>query len=163
MRVICASALVRAAQPAASAESDLQAQAPGSRCVAALDRGEALAGESGSGKSTIARLLARVCKPTAGTIVFQGEPLPRIRSRRDAMRYSGLVPMVFQDPRGDGQPPARAAGKTPFAADVAAAASQAVQVRSALTEGRSLGGSQHGSSGQRGASADRLPRCCAVP
>ena len=58
----------------------------------------ALAGESGSGKSTIARLLARIYKPTAGEIYFQGRPLSRIRSRRDALRYSGLVPMVFQDP-----------------------------------------------------------------
>jgi peptide/nickel transport system ATP-binding protein len=58
----------------------------------------ALAGESGSGKSTIARVLARVYKPTAGEIYFQGRPLSQIRSRRDALRYSGLVPMVFQDP-----------------------------------------------------------------
>jgi peptide/nickel transport system ATP-binding protein len=58
----------------------------------------ALAGESGSGKSTIARVLARVYKPTAGEIFFQGRPLSQIRSRRDALRYSGLVPMVFQDP-----------------------------------------------------------------
>ena len=58
----------------------------------------ALAGESGSGKSTVARLLARVYRPTAGTITFAGEPLTRIRSRRAALRYSGQVPMVFQDP-----------------------------------------------------------------
>jgi peptide/nickel transport system ATP-binding protein len=58
----------------------------------------ALAGESGSGKSTIARVLARIHKPTAGEIYFQGKPVSRIRSRRDALRYSGLVPMVFQDP-----------------------------------------------------------------
>ena len=58
----------------------------------------ALAGESGSGKSTIARVLARIYKPTAGEIYFQGKPVSRIRSRRDALRYSGLVPMVFQDP-----------------------------------------------------------------
>jgi peptide/nickel transport system ATP-binding protein len=58
----------------------------------------ALAGESGSGKSTIARVLARIYKPTAGEIYFQGRPLSQIRSRRDALRYSGLVPMVFQDP-----------------------------------------------------------------
>jgi peptide/nickel transport system ATP-binding protein len=58
----------------------------------------ALAGESGSGKSTIARLLARIYKPTAGEIYFEGKPLSQIRSRQDQLRYSGLVPMVFQDP-----------------------------------------------------------------
>jgi peptide/nickel transport system ATP-binding protein len=58
----------------------------------------ALAGESGSGKSTIARLLARIYKPTAGEITYDGKPLTRLRSRRDQLRYSGQVPMVFQDP-----------------------------------------------------------------
>jgi peptide/nickel transport system ATP-binding protein len=58
----------------------------------------ALAGESGSGKSTIARLLARIYKPTAGEISYEGKPLSQLRSRRDRLRYSGQVPMVFQDP-----------------------------------------------------------------
>jgi len=58
----------------------------------------ALAGESGSGKSTIARLLARLYKPTGGEIYFQDRPLSAIRSRRDVLRYRGDVPMVFQDP-----------------------------------------------------------------
>jgi peptide/nickel transport system ATP-binding protein len=64
----------------------------------------ALAGESGSGKSTIARLLARIYSPTSGEVYFEGTPVSRIRSRRDRLRYSGLVPMVFQDPFGSMNP-----------------------------------------------------------
>ncbi|MEU4291302.1 ABC transporter ATP-binding protein [Kribbella sp. NPDC026596] len=58
----------------------------------------ALAGESGSGKSTIARLLAGVYKPTSGEIYYQGRPVSSMRSRRDQLAYRGDVPMVFQDP-----------------------------------------------------------------
>jgi peptide/nickel transport system ATP-binding protein len=58
----------------------------------------ALAGESGSGKSTIARLLARIYQPTAGEIYFEGRPLSGLRSRTDMLAYRGDVPMVFQDP-----------------------------------------------------------------
>jgi peptide/nickel transport system ATP-binding protein len=64
----------------------------------------ALAGESGSGKSTIARVLARISKPTSGEVYFEGRPVSQIRSRRDRLRYSGLVPMVFQDPFGSMNP-----------------------------------------------------------
>jgi peptide/nickel transport system ATP-binding protein len=58
----------------------------------------ALAGESGSGKSTIARLLARIYEPTAGTIAFEGKDVATMRHRRDQLRYASEVPMVFQDP-----------------------------------------------------------------
>jgi len=58
----------------------------------------ALAGESGSGKSTIARLLAMVYQPSGGEIYFRGKPLSHLKSRKDVMAYRGEVPMVFQDP-----------------------------------------------------------------
>jgi peptide/nickel transport system ATP-binding protein len=58
----------------------------------------ALAGESGSGKSTIARLLAGIYQPTAGEIYFGGRPLSQAKSRADTLAYRGEVPMVFQDP-----------------------------------------------------------------
>jgi len=58
----------------------------------------ALAGESGSGKSTIARLLARIYQPTGGEIYFGGKPLSGLKSRADTLAYRSDVPMVFQDP-----------------------------------------------------------------
>ena len=58
----------------------------------------ALAGESGSGKSTIARLLAKVYEPTSGHILFEGRRLDQLRGRRETLAYRGDVPMVFQDP-----------------------------------------------------------------
>lgn len=56
-----------------------------------------LVGESGCGKSTVARMLLRLIEPTAGEIFFAGEPMPAAHSR--AMR--GLrrrMQVVFQDP-----------------------------------------------------------------
>jgi oligopeptide/dipeptide ABC transporter ATP-binding protein len=58
----------------------------------------ALAGESGSGKSTVARLLAQVYRPTSGEIRYQGRSLASMRTRRQRLEYRSDVPMVFQDP-----------------------------------------------------------------
>jgi ABC-type glutathione transport system ATPase component len=56
-----------------------------------------LVGESGSGKSTVARMLLRLIEPTAGEILFEGEPLPPASSTRmRALRRR--MQIVFQDP-----------------------------------------------------------------
>src|SRR3954465_7715836 len=58
----------------------------------------ALVGESGSGKSTVARLLARLQVPTAGSVLFEGGDVSRVRRRRDVLRYRSQVQLIFQDP-----------------------------------------------------------------
>ncbi|WP_086709290.1 ABC transporter ATP-binding protein [Streptomyces antimycoticus] len=54
----------------------------------------ALVGASGSGKSTVARMIARLEKPTSGTIAAVGAEGTRIQDRH----YRDHVQMVFQDP-----------------------------------------------------------------
>jgi peptide/nickel transport system ATP-binding protein/oligopeptide transport system ATP-binding protein len=56
-----------------------------------------LVGETGSGKTTAARLILRLLDPTAGTIRFQGEDVTRVRGGRlKALRRE--MQMIFQDP-----------------------------------------------------------------
>jgi ABC-type glutathione transport system ATPase component len=56
-----------------------------------------LVGESGCGKSTVARMLLRLIEPTAGEVLFEGRPLPAASST--AMRaLRRRMQIVFQDP-----------------------------------------------------------------
>ena len=50
-----------------------------------------LVGESGCGKTTLARTLVGLRKPETGQVLFHGKPL-------DSDRLSGKLQMVFQDP-----------------------------------------------------------------
>lgn len=61
-----------------------------------LDAGKvtALVGESGAGKTTVARMLAKIVKPDAGEILLDGKPAPTGRSKS----YAAQVQMIFQDP-----------------------------------------------------------------
>jgi oligopeptide/dipeptide ABC transporter ATP-binding protein len=58
----------------------------------------ALAGESGCGKTTLARTLLGLEKPSAGTVSFKGTPLAYRGSALKAHRRS--VQLVLQDPTG---------------------------------------------------------------
>jgi peptide/nickel transport system ATP-binding protein len=64
----------------------------------------ALAGESGSGKSTVARLILRLLDSSDGELVFDGRDVTHQRRRRDMLRYRSQVQMIFQDPFGSLNP-----------------------------------------------------------
>ncbi len=63
----------------------------------------ALAGESGSGKTTIARLLLLLDKPTKGSLVFEEKELTQL-SPQDLAWYRHRVSAVFQDAAGSLNP-----------------------------------------------------------
>ncbi len=58
-----------------------------------------LVGESGCGKTTVARALIGLAKPTAGRITFEGKDVTA-RSRDDLVRLRQRIQVVYQDPHG---------------------------------------------------------------
>ncbi|MFV0535512.1 MAG: ABC transporter ATP-binding protein [Cumulibacter sp.] len=64
-------------------------------------RGEivGLIGESGSGKSTVARAILGLVNPSGGQIRLDGQPVSTYgRAQRQALRRTGTIQYVFQDP-----------------------------------------------------------------
>ncbi|UOQ87780.1 ATP-binding cassette domain-containing protein [Agromyces endophyticus] len=56
----------------------------------------ALVGQSGSGKSTIAKIITQLERQSEGQVLLDEQPIPR--SGRALRRYRAQVRMVFQDP-----------------------------------------------------------------
>ncbi|WP_249664185.1 ATP-binding cassette domain-containing protein, partial [Lysinibacillus sp. D4B1_S16] len=56
-----------------------------------------IVGESGSGKSTFGRTGLKLVEPTAGEVLYKGQPIQHLKGNK-LQSYRNQMPMIFQDP-----------------------------------------------------------------
>jgi len=71
-----------------------------------IDEGRTLAvvGESGCGKTTLARLLMKLHEPSAGEILVDGKSINTIKGKKAVKHFRSRIQMIFQDPFGSLNP-----------------------------------------------------------
>src|SRR3546814_13887351 len=65
-----------------------------------INKGEtfSLVGESGCGKSTVARLIVGLYEPSAGSVNFEGYEVGPLTERKKHRDIQARMQMIFQDP-----------------------------------------------------------------
>jgi peptide/nickel transport system ATP-binding protein len=65
-----------------------------------LEKGKviSLIGESGSGKTTVGRMILKLLRPTSGEIIYRGQDITEIEKKSKKKEYYRKVQAIFQDP-----------------------------------------------------------------